>query len=258
MKINKKVLACVLVGFLGFACIISVKYDEFNQKRERAIEYVKSNDSMSKQRIYEHMKQDGYDSDLIQYAMENGNLDWNKNALRCAKFWVGEGLAKNENELSKHLLDSEFEKKEIQYAINNLTEEDWENGKKEYQKTIEYMENEEYQDDTEYIEDTEENIPTEYKSALTKAKLYSDEMFMSKEAIYDQLTSEYGEKFTKEAAQYAVDNLDANFKENALEKAKTYQDEMSMSPSAIYDQLTSKYGEKFTKEEAQYAIDNLE
>ena len=33
-------------------------------------------------------------------------------------------------------------------------------------------------------------------------------MNMSKDAIYDQLTSEYGEKFTAEEAKYAIDNLD--------------------------------------------------
>ena len=30
-------------------------------------------------------------------------------------------------------------------------------------------------------------------------------MHMSKDRIYDQLTSEYGEQFTKEEAQYAID-----------------------------------------------------
>lgn len=52
-----------------------------------------------------------------------------------------------------------------------------------------------------------EQVPTEYKNALRKAKTYSDTMHMSKAGIYDQLTSEYGEKFTAEEAQYAVDNL---------------------------------------------------
>ena len=103
----------------------------------------------------------------------------------------------------------------------------------------------------------EDNIPTEYKSALRKAKLYSDTMNMSKAGLYDQLTSEYGEKFTVEAAQYAIDNITVDWKENALKKAKSYQETMSMSPAAIYDQLISEYGEKFTAEEAQYAIDNL-
>ncbi len=103
----------------------------------------------------------------------------------------------------------------------------------------------------------EADVPTEYKSALTKAKSYSDTMHMSKQGIYDQLTSEYGEKFSAEAAQYAIDNVKADWNANALAKAKTYQDQMSMSPSAIHDQLTSEYGEKFTKEEADYAIANL-
>lgn len=103
----------------------------------------------------------------------------------------------------------------------------------------------------------EKVVPTEYKSALKKAKIYSDTMSMSKAGIYNQLTSEYGEKFSKEATQYAIDNVKADWKENALKKAYVYQKEMSMSPSAIYDQLKSDSGEKFTAEESQYAIDNL-
>ena len=83
-------------------------------------------------------------------------------------------------------------------------------------------------------------------------------MAMSKAGLYDQLTSEYGEKFTEEAAQYAIDNLEADWKELALKSAQSYQETMAMSPAAIYDQLISEYGEKFTEEEAQYAIDNLE
>jgi hypothetical protein len=103
----------------------------------------------------------------------------------------------------------------------------------------------------------EDNVSIEYKNALKKAEVYSDMMHMSKKAIYDQLTSEYGEQFPADAAQYAVDNLKADYKENALAKAKTYQEDMSMSTSAIYDQLVSEYGEQFTPEEAQYAIDHL-
>jgi hypothetical protein len=100
-------------------------------------------------------------------------------------------------------------------------------------------------------------VPIEYKTALIKAKSYSDVMHMSKAGIYDQLTSEYGEKYSAEAAQYAVDNLQADWNANALAKAKSYQENMAMSPEAIRDQLTSQYGEKFTPEEADYAIQHL-
>jgi len=103
----------------------------------------------------------------------------------------------------------------------------------------------------------EPDVPIEYQNALTKAERYSNNMHMSRQGIYDQLTSEYGEKFSPEAAQYAIDNLHADYNANALEKAKSYQERMAMSPSAIYDQLVSEYGEQFTPEEAQYAIDHL-
>lgn len=102
------------------------------------------------------------------------------------------------------------------------------------------------------------SVPKEYKSALKKAKSYSDTMHMSKAALYDQLVSEYGEQFSAEAAQYAIDNLDADWNANALAKAESYANTMHMSKAGIYDQLISEYGEKFTPEEAQYAVDNTE
>lgn len=99
---------------------------------------------------------------------------------------------------------------------------------------------------------------TEYTNALKKAESYSKIMHMSKRSIYDQLVSEYGEKFPADAAQYAIDNIAVDWNVNALSKAKSYQQTMNMSKSAIYEQLISEYGEKFTNEEAQYAIDHLD
>ncbi len=96
------------------------------------------------------------------------------------------------------------------------------------------------------------------KNALKKAESYSKTMHMSKSGIYKQLTSEYGEGFTAEEAQYAIDNIVVDWNANALEKAKSYQTTMNMSKSRIYEQLTSEYGEGFTAEEAQYAIDHLD
>lgn len=104
---------------------------------------------------------------------------------------------------------------------------------------------------------SDSGVSTEYKNALAKAQTYSDTMHMSKQGIYDQLTSEYGEKFPADAAQYAIDNIKADWNANALAKAKMYQDQMNMSASAIHDQLTSEYGEQFTADEADYAIANL-
>lgn len=107
-------------------------------------------------------------------------------------------------------------------------------------------------------EPSEPAVPQEYKNALSKAQIYSDVMHMSRLAIFDQLVSEYGEGFPREAAQYAIDNLVADYNQNALEKAKVYYYQMSMSKDAVRDQLVSAYGERFTESEADYAIENLE
>ncbi|GAB3945431.1 hypothetical protein GCM10028828_15860 [Corynebacterium tapiri] len=92
---------------------------------------------------------------------------------------------------------------------------------------------------------------------MREAKSYIKLMNFSKAELMDQLTSEYGGQYPVDAAQYAVDNVGADWKEEALEAAKSYQELMGMSDAALYDQLTSEYGNQFTAEEAQYAIDNL-
>lgn len=100
-------------------------------------------------------------------------------------------------------------------------------------------------------------VPAEYVSALVKAESYATTQYMSKQGVYDQLTSQYGEQFSKPAAQYAIDHVKADWNANALAKAKQYQEQQSMSPAAIHDQLTSQYGEKFTATQADYAIAHL-
>lgn len=111
---------------------------------------------------------------------------------------------------------------------------------------------------TETVEEvTEPDVPAEYKSALTQAQMYSDTLYLSKAGLYDQLTSEYGGQFTPEAAQYAVDNVDADFNANALAQGNQYVETLALSPAAVYDQLVSPNGGQFTPEEAQYAVDNL-
>lgn len=112
--------------------------------------------------------------------------------------------------------------------------------------------------ETNQVRESKPKVSFEYRNALASAETYSSTMHMSKKAIYDQLVSEYGEQFPADAAQYAIDNLNADYNENALKSAKSYQELMHMSKKAIYDQLKSEYGDKFTASEAQYAIDNLE
>lgn len=182
--------------------------------------------------------------------------------LAC--FVVGLALpdSNHQKALTEEKIAKEKEKKEAEEAKEkriaeidkSIEEEKKESIKKENNTNEEVTKKEEIKKDTQ----VEKQIPKEYTIAIKKARIYSDNMYMSKKGIYNQLTSEHGDQFPPEAAQYAVDNLNANYKLNALIKAKIYQDKMSMSTKATYDQLISEHGEQFTKEEAQYAIDNLD
>ena len=62
--------------------------------------------------------------------------------------------------------------------------------------------------DKEDEKEEDDGTPKEYKRALRSAQRYSDNLHMSKAAIYNQLVSKYVENFTAEQAQYAVDHLD--------------------------------------------------
>lgn len=73
-------------------------------------------------------------------------------------------------------------------------------------------------DNSDAQEESEPEVPKEYENALIQAENYSDTLHMSKQGIYDQLVSEYGGQFSPEAAQYAIDNIDADWNANALAK----------------------------------------
>lgn len=101
------------------------------------------------------------------------------------------------------------------------------------------------------------DVPADFQAALRSAESYSETMHMSKEGIRAQLTSDVADKFSAEAAEYAVENVKADWNANALAAAKSYQETMSMSPEAIRDQLTSDVADKFTSEQADYAVQHL-
>ena len=104
----------------------------------------------------------------------------------------------------------------------------------------------------------DEDVPREYKNALRSAQNYINFAPFSKQGLYDQLTSDAADKYPAEAAQYAIDNLEVDYKEQALKAAKNYLSMMPMSDNDLKAQLMSDAADKFTEEEAQYAIDNLD
>ena len=105
--------------------------------------------------------------------------------------------------------------------------------------------------------ETKASTNSEYSAALEKAKRYNSWANMSKKRLYKQLTSKYGEKFQSDAAQYAIDHLNADYKANALIRAREYRKNTNLSKTKIYERLTSPWSGQFTKEEANYAIQHL-
>ena len=119
---------------------------------------------------------------------------------------------------SSQITETETNNNESLEEVNDYTEYEKEEDDTELDIDTNVIEENKDKEDENTATDTKE-IPTEYKSALKKAKIYSSTLNMSKAGLYEQLTSEYGEKFSKESAQYAIDNIDVDWKENALKKA---------------------------------------
>lgn len=80
---------------------------------------------------------------------------------------------------------------------------------------------------------------------------------MSRQGLIDQLSSEYGDKYTLEQATAGVaaieDTVDWN--EQAAKSAERYLSHTAFSRQGLIDQLSSEYGEKFTLEQATYGVD---
>ena len=96
------------------------------------------------------------------------------------------------------------------------------------------------------------------EEAVESAQNYLDFSGFSRLGLIDQLTSEYGDQFTKEeaetAVQYLEDNSLVDWNEEAVESAQNYLDFSSFSRGELFDQLTSEYGDQYTPEQAEYAL----
>jgi len=75
-------------------------------------------------------------------------------------------------------------------------------------------------------------------------------MHFSEKGLFEQLTSEFGDQYPEDAAQYAIENVEVDYNEEALQAAESYQEIMPMSDQELFEQLTSEYGEQFTEEQA--------
>ena len=110
----------------------------------------------------------------------------------------------------------------------------------------------------EAAEPTTEEAPPEpeltagQRNALESAESYLEYGAFSRQGLIDQLTSEYGDGYSKKDATFAVDALDVNWKKQAVKAAEGYLEFGSFSLQGLIEQLESEYGDQFTHAQAVY------
>ncbi|HKP08541.1 MAG TPA: Ltp family lipoprotein [Microbacterium sp.] len=96
------------------------------------------------------------------------------------------------------------------------------------------------------------------RNAVGSAQSYLQYSGFSRSGLHQQLTSEYGEGFPAEDAEFALVYLEQNglvdWNAEAVESAKSYLDYSNFSRDGLFEQLTSEYGEGFTPDQANHAL----
>ena len=90
--------------------------------------------------------------------------------------------------------------------------------------------------------------------ALGAAKSYLSSGGFSRAGLIGQLTSSYGEGFSRADAVWAVNHAHANWNAEAVQAAKSYIEMGGFSRARLIDQLQSPYGEHFTHAQAVYGV----
>ncbi|MCS5733785.1 Ltp family lipoprotein [Herbiconiux daphne] len=108
------------------------------------------------------------------------------------------------------------------------------------------------------VEPEKPAMTTAQSSAVRSAQSYLSFSAFSRVGLTQQLTSEYGEGFTPEDAEFAIAYLESagavDWNQEAAESAKSYLDLQGFSRDGLYEQLTSEYGEGFTPDQANFGL----
>ena len=100
------------------------------------------------------------------------------------------------------------------------------------------------------------------RNAIRQAKSYLDYSSFSRIGLIEQLSSEYGSRFSAEDATFAIEYLEdkneVDWNEQAIKQAESYIESSPFSRQGLIDQLSSEYGSQFTLEESENAVIYLE
>jgi hypothetical protein len=103
--------------------------------------------------------------------------------------------------------------------------------------------------------DPEPAMSVSQEQAVRSAEDYLDFQAFSKKGLIDQLSSNFGDGFSKADAVFAVNNIEVDWFEQAAKSAKEYLEFQSFSRQGLIDQLASPYGDNFTHAQAVYGVD---
>lgn len=90
------------------------------------------------------------------------------------------------------------------------------------------------------------------QNAVRSAQNYLNMKGFSKAGLIEQLSSEYGDGYSRADATAAVNSLAVNWNENAARSARDYLDMQGFSCNGLIEQLSSPYGDSYTRSEARY------
>ena len=219
----KKLLVSLLIGCtaLGVGCgeakVSKDKYDEILKKYEDTV------------------------CQLEQFKTDNGILE-DENEKLSKKV----DTAKSYLELDpteKELVDAKI------VEVNQATEDQL--AQEKAQKESEEKAKKEAEEEAKRQAEEEQQKATEYANVVKTARNYLDFMAFSRKGLIDQLVYE---GYSQESAEYAVDNIGADWNQQCAKKAEDYLDYMSFSRDGLYQQLAY---EGFTDEQIQYGLSQV-
>jgi Host cell surface-exposed lipoprotein len=100
-------------------------------------------------------------------------------------------------------------------------------------------------------------LTTAQENAIGSASDYLSTQGFSRLGLIKQLSSSYGDGYTKADATFAVDYLHPNWNEQAVRSARAYLATQHFSRAGLIQQLSSPYGDEYTVAQATYAADKV-
>jgi hypothetical protein len=95
------------------------------------------------------------------------------------------------------------------------------------------------------------------EQAIGAAKNYLSISGFSRTGLIQQLSSSYGDGFSKADATFAVNHIKVNWNEQAVRSAKNYLSISHFSRAGLIQQLSSSYGDGYTVAQATYAANHV-